>query len=316
MNLIVIIVIIICAIPVLGALYELFSSAGDVSRYFPSGDLVDIGGHRLHIDVMGESSDRPTVICDSGVGSFGIEWKLVQEKLADQTQVVVYDRAGNGWSDKAPITPTTQQIAQSLHMLLQNANVNAPYILVGHGIGGVNIRKFAELYPNEVAGLVLVDATNPKHMEKPDFDADKQLSSMRLPLLFKRFGLLRLISKRVFWQYQKLPEAYQDAYVTLALRSSNNVRVELGALFRNSPNLPDDLGNLPIAVLSRSAIDLGDGETTDSDRSWHDFQTDLVTLSTNSTHIISEQGGRYIHVANPDLVVTAIQDILEQSAVQ
>jgi len=314
-NLIVIIVIIILAIPAMGALYELIASAGDASRHSPSGDLIDVGGHRLHIDVMGKASDKPTVICDSGIGSFGIEWKLVQDALAEQTQVVVYDRAGNGWSDKAPSTPTTTQIAESLHTLLQKTGVQSPYVLIGHGIGGINIRKFAALYPNEVVGLVLVDATNPKHMEKPDFDVDKQLSSMRLPLLFKQFGLLRLISKRVFWQYQKLPEAYQDAYVTLALRSSNNVRTELGALFRNPPNLPDNLGELPIAVLSRSAIDLGDGETTESDRSWHNFQTDLLTLSTNSTQVISESG-RYIHVENPDIVINAVHSILDQSLTQ
>lgn len=311
MTILIILLVILIGLPLLGFTLEALSVARDKRRFRPTGTLHDVGGYRLHIDAQGESQGKPTVVCESGGGSFGIEWKLVQNELANQTRVVVYDRAGNGWSDKGAKPRTSQRIAEELHTLLEQANIEPPYIMVGQAFGAINIRKFAQLYPDEVVGMVFVDGSNPKQIAKPDFDTGKQLRQLLLPLMFRRIGLLRLLGKRVFWQHRKLPTEYQKAYVAMALWSSDTVRTELDAYFNIPVDVPDSVGDMPIIVLTRSALDLGEGRTTDADQKWLEYQEDLLTISTNSTHHISENGGRYLHVDDPDLVVNAIKSVMD-----
>lgn len=310
MTVLIIFIVILVSLLLLGFVLEAFFVLRDKQRFKPTGTLHDVGGYRLHIDVQGETQGNPTVICESGGGSFGIEWKLVQNELASRTRVVVYDRAGNGWSEHGAKPRTSQRIAEELHTLLAQANIEPPYIMVGQAFGGINIRKFAQLYPNEVVGMVFVDGSNPKQIAKPDFDTNKQLRQLLLPLLFRRIGLLRLISKRVFWQYRELPAEYQKAYVAMALWSSDTVRIELDAYFNTALDLPESVGEMPMVVLTRSFLDLGDGDLMDTDKKWLEYQQDLLTLSSNSTHHISEKGGRYLHVDDPELVVNAIKSVI------
>ena len=140
----------------LGASYEALMAAGDADRYPARGQLVDVGGYRLHISCVGEGS--PTVVLDAGLGGFSLDWSLVQPELAATTRVCAYDRAGYGWSDPSPHARTPSQIADELHTLLVNAGIQGPYVLVGHSAAGKHVRLYASRYPQAVAGMVLIDA--------------------------------------------------------------------------------------------------------------------------------------------------------------
>ena len=105
------------------------------------GRLVDVGGYRLHIYCAGEG--MPSIIFDSGVGGFSLEWTRVQKVLARRTRVCTYDRAGYGWSDLGPLPRTSERITRELHTLLEKAGVAGPYILAGHSFGGYNAQLFA-----------------------------------------------------------------------------------------------------------------------------------------------------------------------------
>src|SRR5215216_361500 len=140
---------------VIGASYEAIMAAGDATRYPPAGQLVDVGGHRLHLHCVGKGS--PTVIMEAGGAGNVLHWMLVQPAIARSTRVCAYDRAGMGWSEPGPPPRTPQQIVAELHTLLTNARIPGPYILVGHSIGGKYVRLYASQYPQDVAGLVLVD---------------------------------------------------------------------------------------------------------------------------------------------------------------
>src|SRR5947209_14532237 len=142
----------------LGLLSQAIASAVDASHYPPPGKLVDIGGYRLHINCTGTGS--PTVILDAGLGSTSLDWSKVQPGVARFTRVCSYDRAGYGWSDSGPGPRTSQQIVKELHLLLVHAQINGPYVLVGHSVGGLNMRLYAYRYPQEVAGMVLLDSTS------------------------------------------------------------------------------------------------------------------------------------------------------------
>jgi pimeloyl-ACP methyl ester carboxylesterase len=124
----------------------------------PTGKIVDIGGYRLHIDAEGKGS--PAVIFIAGATAFSFDWALVASEIARITEAVTYDRPGLAWSDPGPMPRSLEQDVYELHELLQRDAVKSPYILVGHSLGGIIARKFEKKYPEEVKGLVLVDATS------------------------------------------------------------------------------------------------------------------------------------------------------------
>jgi pimeloyl-ACP methyl ester carboxylesterase len=139
-----------------GATYEAIMRASDARRYPPPGQLVDVSGHRLHLHCVGQGS--PTVVLDAGLGAFSLDWGAVQPRIATSTRVCAYDRAGLGWSEPGPLPRSPQQFANELHLLLTKAGVEGPYVLVVHSISGKTARLFASQHPNDVAGMVLIDA--------------------------------------------------------------------------------------------------------------------------------------------------------------
>ena len=109
------------------------------------GQLVDVGGYKMHIDCTGQGS--PTVILESGLGDTYISWHKVQPQIAQFARVCSYDRAGLGYSDSSPRPRTSRIFAEELHTLLHNAGISGPpYILVGHSMGGFDVRLYASLY--------------------------------------------------------------------------------------------------------------------------------------------------------------------------
>lgn len=127
-------------------------------KHPPPGKLVDVGGYRLHLNCTGKRG--PTVVLIAGAGDFSFDWSLVQPGVSRFTRGCSYDRAGLAWSEPGPTPRTMRQDAYELHTLLKAARIKAPYVLVGHSIGGLIARVYAEQYPDEVAGMVLVDSTH------------------------------------------------------------------------------------------------------------------------------------------------------------
>jgi pimeloyl-ACP methyl ester carboxylesterase len=139
-----------------GVVYQFVATKIDEYRYPAPGEMVDVGGYSLHLNCTGEGT--PTVVMDSGLGGTVLDWELVQPEVANFARVCTYDRAGMGWSDPGAQPRTSQQIVKELHTLLGNAGVQGPYVLVGHSFGGTNVQVYASQYPDEVAGMVLVDS--------------------------------------------------------------------------------------------------------------------------------------------------------------
>ena len=131
---------------------------GEKPPYSPPGKLFDVSGYRLHLACTGKGD--PTVVLIAGAGDFSFDWGLAQPDVSRFSRVRSYDRAGLAWSDPGPTPRTMKQEAYELHNLLRAARVKAPYVLVGHSIGGLIARVYTEQYPNEVTGVVLVDPTH------------------------------------------------------------------------------------------------------------------------------------------------------------
>src|ERR671921_8443 len=149
-------VVVLLVLAVAGAIYQAIATELAERAYPPPGEMVDVGGYRLHINCVGQGS--PTVVLDAGSGGFSAQWVRVQREVSDTTRVCAYDRAGMGWSQRGPDPRDAKQISSELHTLLGKAGIEGPYVLVGHSYGGLYMQTYAARYPDEVAGVALVDS--------------------------------------------------------------------------------------------------------------------------------------------------------------
>jgi pimeloyl-ACP methyl ester carboxylesterase len=178
-----------------GALYQALGTRRDAKTYPPPGRLVDIGTHRLHVFESGGGS--ATIVLEAGLMSTVLSWRELQGELAKSFRVVSYDRAGLGWSDLGPMPRTAERIVAELHTLLQRAAIPPPYVLVGHSFGGLTMPLFAASFPDEVAGMVLVDPVAPAEWNPPS-DHGRRLTRIgakvcRRAAILARIGMLRFI---------------------------------------------------------------------------------------------------------------------------
>jgi pimeloyl-ACP methyl ester carboxylesterase len=149
---------------VAGTIYEQLGQRRDRQRFPQVGRSVDVGGRSVNLYCSGDGS--PAVILESGHGVPGLAWAAIQRQLASVTNACWYDRAGYGWSETAPSLRRSNEIARDLHALVTNAGVPPPYVLVGERFGAFNVRAFRRFYPDEVAGMVLIDP--PSEDPSPD----------------------------------------------------------------------------------------------------------------------------------------------------
>src|SRR5687768_4569261 len=198
-------VLALLVLAVLGAIYQAIATKRAERAYPPPGEMVDVGGYSLHINCVGQGS--PTVVLDAGSGGFSAQWVRVQQEVSGTTRVCAYDRAGMGWSEMGPEPRDAKQITGELHTLLSEAGIEGPYVLVGHSFGGMYMQTYAARYPDEVAGVALVDSsTEPDQFsqrpearqsyepQKQSFAVVHQLVRLGVSLL-GRLGVVRLLFK-------------------------------------------------------------------------------------------------------------------------
>jgi pimeloyl-ACP methyl ester carboxylesterase len=296
-----------------GCLYENISEARDRRFNSMPGRLVDVGGRKMHIDCVGEGS--PIVILDSGLGDTYISWRRVQPAIAKFTRVCSYDRAGLGYSDPGAEPRTTKMFVEELHRLLQAAKTPPPYVLVGHSMAGFDVRRFASDYRNEVAGIVLVDASHPEQenrlpAELKNFEGTELRESEFLEFTML-FGIPRLAS---LCDNDPLARAAECNF-----HSAREVVLELKAFPQSAREaaLAGPFGGLPLAVLSHDPDKPLGGLPPDLakpiNEAWEKMQEEQSHLSTRGTRQIASQSGHYIQLDRPDVVVDAVRGIVDQA---
>ena len=287
-----------------GAIIEPLKEAADAKAYPPPGQMVDVGGYRLHIYCTGSGS--PTVVVESGWGDSSAAWGWVQPEVAKTTRICTYDRAGMGWSEASPQPRTAREFAKELHTLLVNANEPGPYVLVGHSLGGYTVLVYAHDYPDEVSGLVLVDAQKlpasdgaaPKPAPKP--------GGISLGWLMARIGVVRLLAGPLD-AIKDLPAKDKQAYTAYAVapRSAQTFLDEGMGMSEGGAQARavTTLGALPLIVLTA-------GKDQDADHTAS--QAGFLKLSTDSQQLFADQSGHSIHIEQPEAAVAAIVKMVEQ----
>ncbi len=308
-------IIVLMILLAIGFNYQHQTTAADFQQFPAPGQLVDVGGYRMHIYCQGEGS--PTVIVDSGLGDFSLSWSRVQPDVAQFSRICTYDRAGYGWSDPSSAPRTAQQIALELHTLLDKANIEGPYIMVGHSLGGAHVRMVANLYPEEVVGMVLVDAMH-EDFQTGDpqlYQGQQQLSAQwGVMKVMAQFGMLRMMGKSAGEQslpayIKQLPADKQEMYMILNSHPAffETALGEWQVVGESCEQVRGigKLGDLPLVVLTA-------GNDLQSTR--QSLQDELASLSTNSTHVIAEGSGHFIQLDRPELVIAAVQQVVDQSS--
>jgi len=291
-----------------GFTYQTVATEVDKRNYPPPGQLIDVGGYRLHLYCVGEGT--PTVILDAAFPAQVSNWVWVQSVLSTHTQVCAYDRAGHGWSEPGPEPRDAMQQSRELHTLLTNAKVSGPYVLVGHSLGGLYVQMFADQYPDEVAGMVLIEGSHPdawKRLGLPEgVGVDPNMLAVAPTLA--RFGFFRLRLFSIPMADADLPaqqraeeQAYFDSAkyfdTLLAINTAFPVALEQ---VRQTHNL----GSRPLMIVIGGASDNTVGVA-------RDLQDNLAQLSSNSATRMIEGATHSGLVDQRDYAVQTSAAILE-----
>src|SRR5919109_5069670 len=292
----------------IGGAYETIrETLGDDASAMP-GRLLDVGGHKLHISCTGSGS--PTVILEAGLGQPAAEiagW--IQPGVDSTTRVCAYDRAGSGSSELAGSPQDGIAIATDLHTLLTEAEIDGPYVLAGHSSGGVYVQVFAARYPDDVAGIVLLDSQPPDALENlPGYAGEYPAirSTYALGPSLARVGLMRLLYVSV--PSDLPPEAWAEARMSMSTATHNRgVRddvVGLKAALAQAQALTT-LGDRPLIVVTAAE---------DAHEGWLPLQNEMAALSTNSAHRVIQEATHTSLIedrADSAISIQAILDVVE-----
>jgi pimeloyl-ACP methyl ester carboxylesterase len=230
---------------------------------------VDAGGHRVRMRIVGDGS--PTVLFEIGLAGPLEEWAAVQPDIARITRTVSYDRLA---SDRTTGTLTGRQVARELHAALAEAHVPPPYVLVGQSFAGVYNRIFAAEYPDEVAGMVLLDPAQERFIE---------------------------------WIESHHPEHGHSTFRRDRWPEAAGIEATLEEL-RSMPPLPD----VPIVVVTgtrRGHAPVRDGFLP----VWTAMHGEWVSTQPHGRHVLAEKSGHAIQIDEPDLVVSLIREVIDQA---
>jgi len=266
-----------------GAIYETATRSNDDHTVTAPGTMYDVGGHRLHLYCTGAGT--PTVVLESGLGEMSPAWARIRADADSTTRVCAYDRAGQGWSDDVGAPQDAAAIAADLHTLLARAGESGPYVLVGHSAGGPYVMTFAAKYPDEVAGMVLLDSMSPYEFTAlPGFADEQSMMRRGLGLLpsLARLGITQVLPTSA-WSSLSEPEATQVQAFASSPRSMRNMRDEQSmypTVFEQAKALTSLRGK-PLVVVTAT-------ESISEHKEWTDLQDRLTALSTNSRHRVAD----------------------------
>lgn len=305
---------------IIGFVYEANAKRSALKEFPAPGELVEVSEQvTLHINSQGEKN--PVVVIESGVGSWSLAWDEVQKEVSQFATVVTYDRAGLGWSQAGETARTGDQVNSELHNLLTQTGHKGPYILVGHSIGGLYSQLFANKYPEEVAGMVLVDTRPPKFEE--DFPALKddysnQAKQMNMYKFISTFGVVRLLADGAI--HPSYSESNREINLAVGFqgKSFEAIRKEILAMETIDQEVLaiQDKLHVPTTVITHgisedfSALGLTKEKNEQIEASWQSYQKELANAFEVNQLIVAEESRHNIMLEQPEIIIDAIKQMI------
>lgn len=305
-----------------GVVYEQIMRWRAAKDFPAAGRLVDIGGRRMQIDCRGSGS--PTVIFESGLDTLGsTSWSAVHGAIAATTRACAYSRAGIMWSDPRREKFEPDGVARDLHALLTAAGEHPPYVMVGHSLGGPYIMNFTRLYPQEVAGLVFVDASHPDQIGRMNKAIGKKLDAgaglLKTASALSWTGIPRFVatlsdSPGIPLQAKKA----EDAYISVSLSAALEELASLDATLAAGGRLRQ-LGARPLVVLTAmkpypagmlKSQQMSEDQGRRMQAEWKAMQDDEASWSSHSRHQLVPDSSHYIQFERPDVVIAAVREVV------
>jgi pimeloyl-ACP methyl ester carboxylesterase len=285
-----------------GASLEVVATRSIANSNPPPGRLVSVKGRKSHIFCLGAGT--PSVIFISGLGETYDSWSKVQPEVARSTRTCSYDRAGLGWSDRAPGPREVGRMARELHDLLAASDVRPPYLLVGHSLGGGIARVFDAQYSREIAGVIFVDAVPADFLSRmqPDAWDENMLRTAHRMKWLAPLGIARLQGKCQVDNHPLI--RCTDFWLTFTgERDALPISVlQIGAV--------QSVGSTPLQILSRDTDPAVGWGSAENRLAWETMQEGLTKLSTQSHQSVVKGATHYIQDDRPDEVITAISNML------
>lgn len=308
----------------IGSTWERSQRSAAAEKYPPQGKLVDIGGRMMQIDCRGEGT--PTVVLVHGLDTFGsLAWTAVHDSIAKTTRTCAYSRAGITWSDAGPDV-TAKGVAEDLHATLEKAGEKAPFVLVGHSLGGPYIMTYTKYFGDQVAGLVMVDASHPDQLKRfasiAPAAASPSLTGMKIAAALGWTGLVRYETRNALTLMPHQDSAgvrAANAYVSTSLVGAMKEMTALGAILDEAGTIRS-VGNRPLVVLTammpmtaaeKKALKVSDEKAKEFKDTWNAMHDDEASWSTRSQHIVLTDATHYVQFFRPDVVISATRSVVD-----
>jgi pimeloyl-ACP methyl ester carboxylesterase len=329
---------IIAAILLLQIAAQLFCLWRDGRKYPAPGTLVQLQNRTVHVQQLGAGA--PPIILEAGIAASSLSWSVLQPKLAQLTATYSYDRAGLGWSAPTGRSCSLSQMADELHQWLRALNVPRPYILAGHSYAAYILRLFARRFPDEIAGIILIDPLTPEEWIKPSrfqrWQIGRAVWFCRAGAVLSTLGVLRFC----LWLLQRgnntVPRGVLSSFGSAA---SDTVKRILGELAKLPPQtvrlirerwghprfflvMARYIQSLPACAVEAAAYDIPEHIPLTVVSGAHQpplrmaEHKALAAHSLRGKHLIAEKGAHWVHLDQPELIVDAVRDLAEKLKVE
>ena len=297
---------------VIGCIYQKYGVESDMKLLIPPGKMEDVNGHAMHVYSQGSPDSPYTIVLAAGSGTTSpyADFYPLYSRIDKKQRVILYERPGYGWSEPLHKQQNVDSMAKELHELLSKSGESGPYILLAHSMGSLELINYAMFYPNEVAGVVLIDGISPEYAMGFEQTVLMKLGWGAMSLA-KNSGILRGLSKLgitdgLFVDIDGLPEDLKEIKVAMALNNLNNLdmKLEMQSMSENGRLLKEkgNLGDLPMLVISA---------TNNGYKNWEQTQSELLLLSSRATHVVFPNTKHYIHHVKSEQIIEEIKKFIK-----
>lgn len=305
-----IVFIIVFGLLIIGGLWQETMQKYETEKYEPIGEMLTVNSHKTHLYNMGNGDVTIVFIAGSGTPSAYTDFYYLQSELQQYARTVSFDYAGFGWSETTEVPRTIDNLTNELHELLKKSNQSSPYVLVAHSLASLEALRYAQLYPDEVKGIIFLDGGSPNFYL--DYPENKALLLNRINAALRVTGINRILGsigiKLPFvggnLRYSSLPNGIKeiDSAMYYNLIGNNNNLDMINHINENAKTVIENerLQDIPLLILSSA-----DG------KKWDNIQRELLNWSNKSRQKTIENGKHYLHWSNKEIVLFEIKYFIE-----